>query len=58
MQEILCEALGETRSIGISSQFLVEAGQRGGEILRQVDHNSPLGLEIMVRDAIFSIDGG
>jgi hypothetical protein len=52
MQEILYEALGETRSIGTLSQFLLETGRRAGEILRQVDH-SPLGSVIVVRDETY-----
>ena len=52
MQEILYEALGETRSIGALSQFFLEMGQRTGEMLRQINHSS-LGMVIVVRDETY-----
>ncbi len=52
MQEILQEAFGQTRSIGTLSQVMTKAGQRAGEVLRQVDH-SPLGPVIVVRDETY-----
>jgi hypothetical protein len=52
MQVILQEAFGETRSIGTLSHWLTQAGQRAGEVLRQVDH-SPLGPVIVVRDETY-----
>lgn len=52
MQAILQEAFGETRSIGALSELLTRAGQRAGEVLRQVDH-SPLGPVIVVRDETY-----
>ncbi len=55
MQAILQEAFGETRSIGTLSQWLTQAGQRAGDVLRQVDH-SPLGPVIVVRDETYYQD--
>ncbi len=52
MQAILQEAFGETRSIGTLSQWLTQAGQRAGDVLRQVDHR-PLGPVIVVRDETY-----
>lgn len=52
MQEILNEALGETRSTGTLSQLLMGAGQRAGEVLRQIDY-SPLGSVIVIRDETY-----
>jgi hypothetical protein len=55
MQEIMYEALGETRSIGALSQFLLDAGRQAGGILGQVDHGS-LGPVIVVRDETYFQD--
>lgn len=55
MQEILFEALDETRSTGTLSQFLLDAGRQAGDILSQVDH-SPLGPVIVVRDETYFQD--
>jgi len=52
MQAILQEAFGQTLSVGTLSQELSQAGQRAGEILREVDH-SPLGPVIVLRDETY-----
>ncbi len=52
MQQVLVEALDEPRSVGWLSELLREAGQRAGDVLRQIDA-SPLGTLIAVRDETF-----
>ncbi len=52
MQQLLSEALDESRSIGWLSEVLSEAGQQAGEVLRKIDA-SPLGVVIGARDETF-----
>jgi hypothetical protein len=52
MQEMLAEALDESRSIGWLSQLMTQAGQRAGSVLAKLD-TSPLGTVIAVRDETF-----
>lgn len=51
-QEILKEALGQSRSVGWISQLRLEAGKRAGQVLSKID-TSPLGPLIVVRDETF-----
>lgn len=52
IQEILREALDQSRSVGWISQLRLEAGRQAGQVLRQID-TSPLGPQIVVRDETF-----
>lgn len=52
MQQVLNEAFGQSRSIGWISEWLSEAGERAGQILKRVD-TSPLGPVIVLRDETF-----
>jgi hypothetical protein len=49
----LATALDVSRSNGMVSQLLHEAGRRAGEILEKVDH-SPLGRVVLARDELFT----
>lgn len=52
MQQMLTEALDDSRSIGWLSQLMTQAGQRAGAVLDEID-TSPLGTVIAVRDETF-----
>jgi len=51
-QEILQEAFGDQRSVGYISDLRLEAGQKAGEVLSQVNY-APLGPVIALRDETF-----
>ncbi len=51
-QAIMQEALGYQRSVGYISTLRVEAGQKAGEVLSQVDY-APMGPVIVMRDETF-----
>jgi hypothetical protein len=55
MQQMLTEALDESRSIGWLSQLMTQAGQRAGVVLAEID-TSPLGTVIAARDETFFHD--
>lgn len=52
MQAIMSEAFDQQRSVGWLSQMRLQAGQRAGKKLRQID-TSPLGPLIVLRDETF-----
>ena len=52
MQELLKEALGETRSVGWLSELLKEAGERAGKVLMEID-TSAMKDVIIVRDETY-----
>lgn len=52
MQEVLCEALEESRSVGWLSGLLNDAGDKAGEVLANID-TSPLGAVMVARDETF-----
>jgi hypothetical protein len=51
-QQLLQEALGQSRSVGFISQRRLESGRKAGDLLRQIDY-SALGPVIVVRDETF-----
>lgn len=51
-QEILQEAFGDQRSVGYISTLRLEAGQKAGEVLSQVNY-APMGPVIALRDETF-----
>jgi hypothetical protein len=51
-QQIVQEALGQSRSVGYISQLRLESGRKAGGVLRQIDY-SALGPVIIVRDETF-----
>jgi hypothetical protein len=55
MQDCLDVALDDTRSVGLLSQFIDQAGRRAGEILDRIDY-SPLGDIVLVRDETYFND--
>lgn len=52
LQEILSEALGESRSTGWLSGLLNDAGRQAGKVLAKID-TSPLGAVLVARDETF-----
>lgn len=52
LQAVLTEAFGESRSIGWLSELLTEAGQKAGQVLKQVDF-SAAGPLLVLRDETF-----
>ena len=55
LQELLAEAFDESRSIGWMSELLTEAGQKAGQVLRQIDF-SAAGPVLVLRDETFFQD--
>lgn len=55
LQELLAEAFDESRSIGWLSELLTEAGQKAGEVLKQIDF-SVVGPIVVLRDETFFQD--
>lgn len=55
LQELLVEAFDESRSIGWLSELLTEAGQKAGQVLKQIDF-SAVGPVLVLRDETFFQD--
>ena len=55
LQEVLAAAFGESRSIGWLSELLTDAGQKAGQVLKQVDF-SAAGPVLVLRDETFFQD--
>ena len=55
LQELLAEAFDESRSIGWLSELLTEAGQKAGQVLKQIDF-SAAGPVLVLRDETFFQD--
>lgn len=55
LQELLAEAFDESRSIGWMSELLTEAGQKAGQVLKQIDF-SAAGPVLVLRDETFFQD--
>jgi hypothetical protein len=55
LQELLTEAFDESRSIGWMSELLTEAGQKAGQVLKQIDF-SAAGPVLVLRDETFFQD--
>ena len=55
LQELLAEAFGESRSIGWMSELVTEAGQKAGQVLKQIDF-SAAGPVLVLRDETFFQD--
>lgn len=55
LQELLAEAFDESRSIGWMSELLTEAGQKAGQVLKQIDF-SAAGPILVLRDETFFQD--
>jgi hypothetical protein len=55
LQELLAEAFDESRSIGWLSELLTEAGQKAGQVLKQIDF-SAVGPVLVLRDETFFQD--
>lgn len=55
LQEVLAEAFDESRSIGWLSELLTEAGEKAGQVLKQIDF-SAAGPLLVLRDETFFQD--
>jgi hypothetical protein len=55
LQALLAEAFDESRSIGWMSELLTEAGQKAGQVLKQIDF-SAAGPVLVLRDETFFQD--
>ena len=55
LQELLAEAFDESRSIGWLSELLTEAGEKAGQVLKQIDF-SAAGPLLVLRDETFFQD--
>lgn len=55
LQELLAEAFDESRSIGWMSELLTEAGQKAGQVLKQIDF-AAAGPLLVLRDETFFQD--
>lgn len=52
LQQVLSEAMGQTRSVGWISELVSQAGRQAGEVVAQVD-TSALGTVLVARDETF-----